>query len=124
MTEAVSSLEAELTRLEHYTAPPTPEQIIKTLAAMATLFSAPPVDQTVIDLYIAALSRIPRPVFAAARDALVLSHKWPRLPTPADFVEAGESEAIRIRAVRTALVARIEAYKRASKILHTRTINT
>lgn len=105
-------------KFKDYCAPPSKEVIIKTLAGMAALFSAPPVDQLVIDLYIAALSRLPRTVFLEAREKLLLSHKWPRLPTPADFVEAGAAEQSRINAVNTVLTTRLYAYKRALEKLH------
>lgn len=92
--------------------------IIKTLAGMGSLFGAPSPDSTALDLYVASLSRIPRQVFAYARDQLIAKHKYPNLPKPADFLEAGQPEQDRISAVYRVTSGRLSAYKRALSMLH------
>lgn len=77
--------------------------IIKTIEAMASLFQAPVPDEIGLDLYILALGRMPGPVFKHARTQLITTHKWPRLPLPADFIAAGQDEADRIEAVQLVL---------------------
>lgn len=118
LKEAVASLEVELERLDHLYRPASTITIIKTLAGMGSLFGAPPPDQVALDLYVASLSRLPRQVFAAARDKLVASHKYPNLPKPADFLEAGQPEQDRISAVYRVVSGRLSSYKRALSMLH------
>lgn len=99
----IASIDKDLDRIAEWLQPPTKTSIIKTIEAMASMFQAPVPDEIGLDLYIMALARMPRPVFDKARVALVLSHKWPRLPLPADFVAAGQEEQERIDAVTTVL---------------------
>lgn len=120
LTTAIESLTDELDRLDAYYAPAPKDQIIKTLAGMASLFGAPTVEDIVIDLYVATLTRLPRQVFLVARDRLVMSHKYPNLPKPADFVEAGAEEQRRIDAVYRVISARLVTYRRALDRLHER----
>jgi hypothetical protein len=95
----IAGIDADLIKLDEWMAPADKTSIIRTIEAMASLFQAPIPDQLGLDLYIMALARMPKPVFDFARNQLVLSHKWPRLPLPADFVAAAQEERERIEAV-------------------------
>jgi len=92
LQEVISTLDNDLATIEEAMRPAGKAEIIKTIEAMAALFQAPVPDGVGLDLYIMALARMPAPVFRAARNELVTTHKWPRLPLPADFVEAGKHE--------------------------------
>lgn len=95
----IAGIDRDLEALANWMQPSDKANIIKTIEAMASLFQAPVPDQIGLDLYIMALARMPRPVFDFARNQLVLTHKWPRIPLPADFVAAGQEEQDRIEAV-------------------------
>ena len=99
----MSSIEADLDALSEYAAPVGRPTVIKTIGALASLFQVPVPDDIGLDLYVLALSKMPAPVFNAARNKLVLSHKWPRLPVPADFIAAGEEDQKKIEVMRLVL---------------------
>lgn len=120
MTEAVESLKADLARLDQHFRPASKETIIRTLAGMGSLFGAPPPDEIGMDLYVAALSRLPRQVFALARETLVSSHRYPSLPKPVEFIEAGQPEQDRINAVYRVVQSRLLSYEAALRNLHER----
>ena len=92
LNKAIDLLDGELAALERYAEPADKAAIIKTLGALASMLQAPVPDDTGLDLYVLALAKMPKPVFNAARNALVLSHRWPKLPLPADFIKAGEED--------------------------------
>lgn len=111
---------ADLARLDHHHRPASKETIIRTLAGMGSLFGAAPPDEIGMDLYVAALSRLPRQVFALARETLVSSHRYPSLPKPVEFIEAGQPEQDRINAVYQVVRARLLSYETALHSLHIR----
>lgn len=80
-------------------APPTDEDILRTLQKMAEMFQVSVPSEDGLELYVAALRVLPRPAFVQARETLLRTHKWPRLPYPADFIEAGERGGRIIQAV-------------------------
>lgn len=65
--------------------PADDDEIIKTLLAMSEMFQVELPETLGIDMYLKALRLIPRVAFFGAANALVQTHKWPRLPFPADF---------------------------------------
>jgi hypothetical protein len=73
-------------------APASDEAIIKALGGMAEAFQVDLPEQTGLEIYVAALRDLPRPALVAAVQSLVRTHKWPRLPFPADFIEAAQPE--------------------------------
>jgi hypothetical protein len=99
----IADIDRDADAIETWMRPATKATIIKTVEAMASLFQAPVPDDLGFDLYILALAQMPGPVFKAARNKLITTHKWPRLPLPADFVAAGQEEQERIDAVRSVL---------------------
>jgi hypothetical protein len=76
------------------------EVIIKTLAGMADAFQVDLPERVGLEIYVAALRDLPRPALVAAVQSLVRTHKWPRLPYPADFIEAAQPELDALKSAR------------------------
>lgn len=99
LMQAADLLAADIDQLTKLQAPASEGAIARTLGAMAEMFQVQVPDQGGLDLYIAALKTMPRPAFIVAREKLIVTHKWPRLPYPADFIEAGRETADRLETV-------------------------
>lgn len=93
--------------------PASDNTIIKTLAGMAEAFQVDMPQDVGLEIYVAALRDLPRPAFMAAVQSLVRSHKWPRLPYPADFIEAAQPELEALRSSRTRINGAILRVKEA-----------
>lgn len=115
---AVDSLTTDLARLDDLALPASDPAIIKTLSALADVFQVTLPDDLGLEIYVTALRSIPRPAFVRAREQLVLTHKWPRLPYPSEFIEAGKEETDRIESLRRIMVGCIERCERALLMLH------
>lgn len=110
LSKAVELINRDMDALAQYSQPTGKTGVLQTLSALASMLQAPLPDDTGLDLYIVALSQMPTPVFNAARNKLVLSHRWPRLPLPADFIEAGKEDQQIIDTMRSILgSARLKA---------------
>lgn len=121
LQEALTSIEFDIRgmiRLQH---PPSDEEILSTLNAMAETFQVEVPEAVGLELYMAALRTLPRPAFVRARDVLVLQHKWPRLPYPADFIEHGDEVKERMKSVERKLRYQRNVIIRALKIMRNRT---
>jgi len=68
--------------------PVTKEKIADALNTFAKMLRCQPPTPEDLKLYVYALEDMPYYKFQAACKALLKRHKWPRLPVPADFVEA------------------------------------
>lgn len=121
LLEAKLSIEADIRGMIRLQRPPSDEQILLTLNAMAEMFQVEVPEAIGLELYMAALRTLPHPAFVRARDVLVLQHKWPRLPYPADFIEHGDEMKERLRAKERKLRYQRNAIIRALKILRNRT---
>lgn len=99
LTQAADLLAADIDQLLKLQVPATDGAIVRTLGAMAEMFQVQVPDQGGLDLYVAALRSLPRPAFVRAREQLIATHKWPRLPYPADFIEAGRETSERLETV-------------------------
>lgn len=119
---ARQSIEADIRGLIRLKQPASDEEIFATLNSMAEMFQVEVPDGVGLELYAAALRTLPRPAFVRARDVLVLHHKWPRLPYPADFVEAADETSRRIDILDMKLRFQRKAIISASKILRIRMI--
>lgn len=118
LSRAITLTSSELGVLEEYAGPVGKTGVIQTLSALASMLQAPLPDDTGLDLYILALAKMPTPVFNAARNKLVLTHRWPRLPLPADFIEAGKDDQAIIDTMRSLLAsARLKAERALARQL-------
>jgi hypothetical protein len=88
--------------------PASRDTIIKALAGMAEAFQVDLPEAIGLEIYVAALHDLPRPALMAAVQSLVRSHKWPRLPFPAEFIEAAQPELEALRGSRTRINGAIE----------------
>jgi hypothetical protein len=93
--------------------PASLEEIVSDLAVIAELMQAPVPQGEGMKLYLAALSTMPRPVWKEARKQVVMRHKWPRLPLPADFIEAGQAEAEALAAITNLIGRAVDKFTRA-----------
>lgn len=115
---AIDTLTTDVLALDEIALPASDTTIIKTLSALADVFQVTVPDDLGLEMYVAALRCIPRPAFVRAREQLVLTHKWPRLPYPSEFIEAARPESERLASLRTVLVGMLDRCERALKMLH------
>ena len=113
-------IEQTLRELKQYSEPSSDEEILVTLKALADTFQVEIPEADGLEMYVAALRSIPRPAFLRARELLVLRHKWPRLPYPADFIEAGADLAKHLDQIRSILMYHRRKIIAARKILRAR----
>lgn len=71
--------------------PLTKEKIADALNSFAEMLQCPVPKPAGLKLYFHALQDMPYYKFQAACLNLIKTHKWPRLPLPADFLAAGEN---------------------------------
>lgn len=76
-------------RLEYETRPTSMPEIIEMLADFADMLQVGVPREKGLQLYEAALDRLPRPCLDPIKLALARSHRFARLPLPADFLNAG-----------------------------------
>lgn len=118
LTAAAALLAADLDTLERLTAPASDEAIIKTLTSMSEMFQVAVPEEQGLELYVAALRTLPRPAFVRARERLIVTHKWPRLPYPADFLEAGKETNDQLTTLIHVLTRAHNSCLRALEMLH------
>lgn len=120
LNKAVELISRDLDAVNEYASPVGKAGVLQTLSALASMLQAPLPDDTGLDLYILALAKMPTPVFNAARNKLVLVHRWPRLPLPADFIEHGKDDQQIIDTMRSVLAsARLKAELALARQLRT-----
>lgn len=115
---AASRLSKSLQQLDRFMQPASDKEILQTLHGLGETFQVEVPDQMGLEIYVTALRTIPRPAFVRAREALVLSHKWPRLPFPAEFKDAAKEESDRLEQARMVLATLRRRCLVASDILH------
>jgi len=89
--EARQELERALSGARRALVPATRTEFVAGLIGLAELFQVQVPTDTGLDLYINAIQHISAPAFHRAIGVLSRSHKWPRLPYPADVLEAAET---------------------------------
>lgn len=70
----------------------TKEKIADALGSIAEMLQVSVPSPIGLKLYFHALKDMPAYKFEAACMSLIRTHKWPRLPLPADFIEAAQDE--------------------------------
>jgi hypothetical protein len=98
-------------------APASEDAIIKSLAGMAEAFQVDLPERVGLEIYVAALRDMPRPALVAAVQSLVRTHKWPRLPYPADFIEAAQPELAALQTAQRRITGAVERVTHALAIL-------
>lgn len=89
--------------------PVSPDRVVKSLAAMASMFGAELPDEIGLMMYVRALDGIPHAVFTAAIEQVTRTHKYPRLPLPADINAAAQPKIELLDAVEKML--HVAAYR-------------
>tara|TARA_R110000823_G_scaffold4918_11_gene19656 strand:+ start:1599 stop:1988 length:390 start_codon:yes stop_codon:yes gene_type:complete len=69
--------------------------IAQLIERMAQLFQCNVPDHQGLEMYFAVLSDYPEALLRQAAKTVATTHKWPRLPFPADFIAVIEDEAAR-----------------------------
>lgn len=110
---AANDLTATLAAFDAAMLPVSKERIASDVGAIAEMMTVPVPTETGLRLYYAALSDMPLVIWKAARDYVVKNHKWPRLPLPADFREAGKEEAERLDTLRRLIERMADRFSRA-----------
>jgi hypothetical protein len=89
--EARGELARALDGAQRALAPASRAEYATGLTALAELFQVQVPSDTGLDLYLNAIKHVPKPAFMRAIGVLSRSHKWPRLPYPADVLDACEA---------------------------------
>ena len=113
LIEALVDLEDLAAHWQTVMQPASLDEMASDLTAIAEMMQAPVPSGDGMMLYLGALSTMPRPVWKEARNQVVMRHKWPRLPLPADFVEAGQAEADALATIGKLIVRAVDKFNRA-----------
>jgi hypothetical protein len=120
LDEAAQALAHAQAGVEHALPLVSKEKMANVIGSMAEMLQVSVPSTAGLKLYFHALKDLPAYKFEAAALKLIKTHKWPRLPLPADFIEAAKEErqdiesfALRLSIART----RVEG---ARKLLHQR----
>lgn len=89
------------------------EDIITTLAGIAETFQVTLPEDGGLEMYIAVLKSVPGHALAEARQAIIMKHKWPRLPYPAEILEETRAATGTLELARRSLVRARQALSRA-----------
>lgn len=96
------------------------EKIADVIGSMAEMLQVTVPSTTGLKLYFHALKDLPTYKFEAAALKLIKTHKWPRLPLPADFIEAAKEERQDIEAFTMRLSITRQKLDAARRSLHQR----
>lgn len=94
------------------------EKIADALGSIAEMLQVTVPSTTGLKLYLHALKDMPEYKFQAACLKLIKTHKWPRLPLPADFIEAAKSERKDVEIFMIKLSMAVQKVSGALRILH------
>ncbi len=97
LRQAQAELDTALELATLKIAPASQDFILKSLTALAQVFSAPLPEEMGLLLYVQELQDLPKRALQEGCKALVGTHKWPRLPFPVEIKEASAPCAARLR---------------------------
>lgn len=100
--------------------PVSKEKIANVIGAIAEMLQVSVPSETGLKLYLHALKGMPGYKFEAAAMKLIKTHKWPRLPLPADFIEAAKDERQDIDIARIKIQSARMRVESAVRLLHQR----
>lgn len=89
---AANAFALACSQVEQALPPVSREEIVDVLGSMAEMLQVSVPSTLGIKLYFGALKDMPSYKFKAAAFKLIKTHKWPKLPLPADFIEAAKDE--------------------------------
>lgn len=120
LTEAADALADAYANLKKRLVPVTHEQIASALDAFAEMLQVTVPSPTGLKLYFHALDKMPAYKFEAACTHLAATHKWPRLPLPADFHEAAKDQRQDIDLFKQRIRSAHSTVNAARRLLHAR----
>lgn len=96
------------------------QKIADVIGSIAEMLQVTVPSEMGLKLYLHALKDLPAYKFEAAALQLIKTHKWPRLPLPADFIEAAKDQRQDIEITRIKINAAKRQVDGALKLLHQR----
>lgn len=115
LRHAASDLAHARSVVERALPPVSKEKIANVLGSIAEMLQVTVPSETGLKMYLHALKGMPGYKFEAAALKLIKTHKWPRLPLPADFIEAAKDERQDIDVIKIKIEA---AHARVDKAVH------
>lgn len=92
LTNAAAALTHAQAEMERALPLVSKEKIADAIGSIAEMLQVSVPSTIGLKLYFHALKELPEYKFEAACLKLIRTHKWPRLPLPADFIEAAKDE--------------------------------
>lgn len=120
LTNAVSALAHAHADVERALPLVSKEKIADAIGSIAEMLQVSVPSTIGLKLYFHALKELPEYKFEAACLKLIRTHKWPRLPLPADFIEAAKDERQDIEVFRIKLNSARRLVNGALRLLHDR----
>lgn len=117
---AANALALACSQVEQALPPVSREEIVDVLGSIAEMLQVSVPSTLGIKLYFGALKDMPSYKFKAAALKLIKTHKWPKLPLPADFIEAAKEERKDLDQFVTQLNRADQRVKLALQKLHSR----
>jgi len=120
LTNAASALAHAHADVERALPLVSKEKIADAIGSIAEMLQVSVPSTIGLKLYFHALKELPEYKFEAACLKLIRTHKWPRLPLPADFIEAAKDERQDIEVFRIKLSSARRLVNGALRLLHDR----
>jgi hypothetical protein len=113
--DAREAIELALTEAKLVMVPADARQIMDGLQSIADMLQASLPNERGLKLYLAIMSEIPAPLFRQACKRVATSHRYARLPNPADFIDAVSEDMAHARMHITRLEATLKQLVKATE---------
>lgn len=120
LIDAAAALSHAQAEAEHALPLVSKEKIADAIGSIAEMLQVSVPSTIGLKLYFHALKELPEYKFEAACLKLIRTHKWPRLPLPADFIEAAKEERQDIAVFQIKLGSARRLVDSALRLLHER----
>lgn len=120
LTEAAQALAHAQEGVERALPLVSKQKVADVIGSIAEMLQVSVPSETGLKLYLHALKELPAYKFEAAALKLIRTHKWPRLPLPADFIEAAKDERQDIDIARIKIESARLRVEGALRLLHQR----
>ena len=92
-----TELAAALAGVRRLLLPPSPQEIVLSLNAIATIFRAHLPEEEALKIYVSLFQEIPKAAFKEACRSLAKTHRYPNMPLPAEFFEASKESTATLK---------------------------
>lgn len=92
-----AELAAALDGVRRLLLPPTPQEVVLSLNAIASIFRAHLPEEEALRIYVSLFQEIPKAAFKEACRSLAKTHRYPNMPLPAEFFEASKESTATLR---------------------------